>query len=209
MRRTILLALFAALALVLPTAAHAQGNEAILRDCADDGMLQGEYSASAMRNARENMPAELDEYSDCRDVLSREISAKTAASNNNNNNGGSGGSTDGGSGGASGNSGGSTAGDPTASATTAPNPTSTPSGRDPGIRIGPSTDQDWEAIGNAAKGNAEPVEINGRPVKPAASVGRNGLPGTVVAVLALLAATAVAVTVPFVRRRVVSRSSPA
>lgn len=208
MRRTILLALFAALVLVLPTTAHAQSNETILRDCADDGILQGDYSASAMRTARNNMPAELDEYSDCRDVLSRAISAKTAGSNNNNNNGGTtGGTTNGGgTGGSTGSGGGGTGGSDVApNPTTAPQASATPSGRDPGIQIGPSTPEDWKAIEQAGRATA-PVDVNGRPVTPAASVGRNGLPGTIVAVLALLAAAAVAMTVPFVRRRVATRT---
>lgn len=211
MRRTILLALFAALVLVLPTTAHAQSNETILRDCADDGILQGDYSASAMRTARNNMPAELDEYSDCRDVLSRAISAKTAGSNNNNNNsggtdnsGGTGGSTGSGNGGGTGGS-----SDIAPSPTTAPQATSTPSGRDPGVQIGPSTPEDWNALKEADRYATEPAQVNGRPVSPVASVGRNGLPGTLVVVLALLAAAAIAMTVPFVRRRVATRSTPA
>jgi hypothetical protein len=205
MRRTIFLALFAALLVVMPSAAHAQSDEDILRDCADDSALSGDYSVSAMRKARENMPAELDEYSDCRDVLSRAISAKTAASSNNS------GSNNDGSGGAGGSSGGtgggSTPTDPAPSATAAPNPTATPSGVDPGIRIGPSTEQDWEALSAASRFADEKVDVNGRPVTPAASVGRNGLPGTLVAVLALLAAAAIAVTAPSIRRRVVARPS--
>ncbi len=57
------MAIVAALLLVVPSAAHAQDTQEILRDCADDGVLQGDYSASAMRTARDNMPTELDEYS--------------------------------------------------------------------------------------------------------------------------------------------------
>ncbi len=57
------MAIVAAVLLLVPSAAHAQGTQEILRDCADDGVLQGDYSASAMRTARNNMPTELDEYS--------------------------------------------------------------------------------------------------------------------------------------------------
>jgi hypothetical protein len=209
MRRTILLALFAALTLVLPTVAHAQSNETILRDCADDGILEGDYSASAMRDARNNMPAELDEYSDCRDVLSRAISAKTAGSNNNNGTDNGSGATGGSTGGGGGTStAGGEAGGISSAPTADPAPSATPSGRDPGIQIGPSTPADWDALGGANRYATESVDINGRPVTPAASVGRNGLPGTLVAVLALLAAAAIAATVPLARRRVVTRASP-
>ena len=210
MRRTIFLALFAALLIVMPSAAHAQNDESILRDCADDSALSGDYSVSAMRQARENIPAELDEYSDCRDVLSRAISAKTAASNNSNSSGsdsGSGSGSGDSSGGSGGTGGGTPPTEPAPTATTAPNPTATPSGVDPGVRIGPSTEQDWDALRAANRFVDEKVDVNGRPVTPAASVGRNGLPGTLVAVLALLAAAAIAVTAPSIRRRVVARSS--
>ncbi len=81
-------------------------------------------------------------------------------------------------------------------------------GKDPGVVTGPSTDQDWKAIEGAIEKGGDPVPINGRVVSPAASVGRNGMPGTVIAVLALLAAAALAMTVPFVRRRVLTRSTP-
>jgi len=205
MRRTILLALFAALLLVPTTTAHAQGREDILRDCADDGILQETYSASKMRDARNNIPAELEEYSDCRDVLSRAISAKTAASSNSGGNDGSGGGTGGSTGGTSGGTGGGTS-DPSATATPGSAPQRT--GKDVGVQVGPSTPEDWKAIDGAIEKGGEPVPINGRPISPAASVGRNGMPGTVVVVLALLAAAAIATVVPFVRRRVLTRSSP-
>jgi hypothetical protein len=205
MRRTILLALFAALLLVPTTTAHAQGREDILRDCADDGRLEGNYSASKLRDARNNIPAELEEYSDCRDVLSREISAKASASSNN------GGDTSGGTPGGTTNSGGGTGG----GTTTAPSATATPdarpqrTGKDQGVVTGPSTPEDWKAIDGAIAQGAAPVPVNGRPISPAASVGRNGIPGTLVVVLALLAAASIAVTVPFVRRRAFTRSTPA
>jgi hypothetical protein len=202
MRRTILLALVAAL-LVVPNAFAAGTTTEILRDCADDGILQGDYTASQLRTARDHVPAELQEYSDCKDVLSREIAAKTASSSNDNNNGNSGGAG----GGANSNSnggGGTTTTAPAATPTPANPEASTPKGRDPGVVTGPSSPQDWQAINGAMDHGKDPVPINGRPISPAAHIGRNGLPGTVIAVLALLAAAAVAATVPFVRRRVVT-----
>src|SRR4051794_5463507 len=108
MRRTILMALLAAL-LLTPAAHAADGTRGkILRDCQDDSVLNGSYTAEQMRDARNNIPAELDEYSDCRDVLTRAISDKTATSNGNSRGstgtgtgggGGTGGSSTGGSGG--------------------------------------------------------------------------------------------------------------
>jgi len=135
-------------------------------------------------------------------VLSRGIAAKTAATNNGGNN-----DNNGGTGGATGGTGGTGGGTPDPAATTAPNPTSTPTGRDPGVVMGPSTDSDWKAIEGAALHGDEPVEVSGRKIAPAASIGRNGLPGTVIAVLALLAVAALATTVPFVRRRALTHRS--
>jgi len=208
MRKTIFMALLAAVLVLVPTvvpsAAFAADREEILRDCADDGIIQGSYTASEMRDARSNMPAELDEYSDCRDVLSREISAKTAGTKETG--GGGGGDTSGGGGTTSG-TGGSTGG--TTSSDPAPAPTQAPTGRDPGIQVGPSTPDDFNAIDAATRTGSAPIKVSGREISPAASVGRNGLPGTVIAVLALLAAAGLAMTVSLVRHRVVTRSTPA
>jgi hypothetical protein len=203
MRRTILMALLAAL--FLAPAAYAGGTRVeILRDCQDDGVLQGDYSASQMRDARSNIPAELDEYSDCRDVLTRAISDKTAPSNDGsgttNNSGGTGtGGTGSGTGSSGGNSGG-TGGD----GTSAPSATPTPDG-DSGREV-PATPQEWNAI-KQAQTQGPNLAKDLKQVSPGesrltASVGRNGIPGMLVAVLALIAAAAIAlVAAPLIRRR--------
>ena len=45
----------------------------MVRDCARDGKLDHKYSNSELRRARNNLPADLDEYSDCRDVIASAI----------------------------------------------------------------------------------------------------------------------------------------
>lgn len=60
-----------ALLVLLAPAAPAATRDQIIRDCADDGRLDGKYSASEIRDARKNLPADVDEYTDCRDVLRR------------------------------------------------------------------------------------------------------------------------------------------
>lgn len=65
---TILLAVCACLA--APTAALADG-DAVLRDCNDNGKLDKKYKQSEYRDAIENIPTDLDEYTDCRDVIRR------------------------------------------------------------------------------------------------------------------------------------------
>jgi hypothetical protein len=57
-----------------PVASAADYHDAI-RDCNDDGVLQGQYSRSTLRQARNHLPASLREYSDCSDVLARAIAA--------------------------------------------------------------------------------------------------------------------------------------
>ena len=63
---TLSIALFVALA--IPTTAAASGDEAI-RDCAQDGDLDKEYSDEELEEAEENMPSDIDAYSSCRDVF--------------------------------------------------------------------------------------------------------------------------------------------
>jgi hypothetical protein len=67
-------AALALLAVLVPSALAANYHDAI-RDCNDDGVLQGHYSRSTLRQARNHLPASLREYSDCADVLARAIAA--------------------------------------------------------------------------------------------------------------------------------------
>jgi len=199
MRRTIFLALLAAL--LLAPAARAADPIKILRDCNDDGVLQGDYTASELREAEKQIPTDADEYSDCRDVLSRALSGGES---------GGGGDPGGGdtSGGGSPTSGGS--GDPTGATTPAPTATAPSQGRGPGDVPMLERPEDWQAVDQAAKTGDRAVEEGATPLAPGASrlaadVGRNGLPGSLIALLALLAAAALSSVVPFVRRRVSAR----
>jgi hypothetical protein len=75
--------------IVAVPAADAASTTQILRDCADDGVLQGDYSPAELRRARQNIPTDTDEYTDCRDVLARAAAAGVSSK------GGSGSSGDG------------------------------------------------------------------------------------------------------------------
>src|SRR5829696_7881111 len=66
--------------IVAVPAANAASTTQILRDCADDGVLQGTYSPSELRKARKNIPTDTDEYTDCRDVLARAGAGAVAGS---------------------------------------------------------------------------------------------------------------------------------
>ena len=59
-------------ALALPAPAFSSADQ-VVNDCARDGKLDGKYSNSELRRARNNLPADLDEYSDCRDVIGAAI----------------------------------------------------------------------------------------------------------------------------------------
>jgi hypothetical protein len=67
-----LLATAALAMLALPAPAFGSADQAI-KDCARDGRLDGEYSNAELRKARDNLPSDLDEYSDCRDVFASAI----------------------------------------------------------------------------------------------------------------------------------------
>src|SRR5215213_5216483 len=79
--------------IVAVPAANAASTTQILRDCADDGVLQGDYSPSELRKARQNIPTDTDEYTDCRDVLARAAAAGVARSGSSPGGGSSGGSS--------------------------------------------------------------------------------------------------------------------
>jgi hypothetical protein len=185
-----LLLAWALLGLVVAPAASAAGTIEILRDCADDGRLQGNYSPAELRNARKNIPTDTDEYTDCRDVLARAAVDAVAG-------GGGGG---GGGGGAAAGGGGGTAATPGASGPSGGSATG-------GDLVAPSTPEDREAIAQASRAGApKPVEIDGRPVIPgasglAANAARNDIPVTLLIALVLLGLAALAAALPPARRR--------
>ncbi len=95
LRNLLLLTLLAALA--LPAAASANP----VSDCAGDGDLDKRYSNSQLRKALDNIPGDLDEYSNCREVIKGAISSgsdKRNDSSGDGSGGGGGGSTGGGGG---------------------------------------------------------------------------------------------------------------
>lgn len=113
MRWTLLLfVLFGAL-LLAPTAALASGND-VIQDCADNARIDGDHGPQDYADALSNLPSDLDEYTDCRQIISQ------ARSNPPQPSGGGGGGGDGvdgggGNGGGRGGSGGSGGSSPKAS----------------------------------------------------------------------------------------------
>jgi hypothetical protein len=78
---------------VLGAPAAQAGYQDVIKDCAQDGKLDKKYSDAELIKAKKNLPADLNEYSDCRDVIGAAIGGAGR-------HGGSGGSGGGGSGGA-------------------------------------------------------------------------------------------------------------
>jgi hypothetical protein len=190
MRRTLLLVLGLAAALLLAPAAFADSTTTkIIRDCADDGILEGHYTPSELRKARDNLPTDVDEYSDCSDVLSRALAADVSSP--------------------SGGSAGSPAGAP--AATPAPQYSDSVASN-PGAATQAANAADDKALTEAAATGDQGDVIAGQPLAPTAAVaghfGRNSLPATLVVVLVLLAGALIAIVVPTVRRRVRARRSP-
>ena len=157
-------------------AANAASTTQILRDCADDGVLQGDYKPAELRKARQNIPTDTDEYTDCRDVLARAAAAGVAGS----------GSGSGGTGGA----GGSSENQPLEN----PN---TPEGK---AAIGKAAGE-GAPDPNRLGGRSGLPGASGL----SSDAVRNELPTPLIIVLALLGAAALATLSPFVRRHVIAR----
>jgi hypothetical protein len=179
-----------ALLLVLASAATAASRDDIIRDCADDGRLDGKYTQSEIRDARRNLPTDVDEYTDCRDVLRR---AELPSS------GGSGSSGSGGTGAGSGTTPGGSAGTP---------------GSTPGTLLAPSSPEEVKALSEARKRSADGVSIGDDQVVPGAAgfatgASRHDLPWPLLVVLILIGVAALAAAVAPIRRRVLPRHRPA
>ena len=176
----ILLVCGVALALLAPPAAAQSTRIKILRECAQDGRISGDYTAQQLRDARSNIPDDIDEYTDCRDVLTRALLSRAGGDSNP---GGGGGDAGGAGGGGTGGTGGGG------------------NGGGGGELLTPSTDADREALDTAGEATETPVEVSGARVTPgSAGALRNDLPTTLIVLLALLGAAALAATAPFARR---------
>ena len=107
--RLVLLMLALVLAAVVPVHAVAQGGDDVIRDCAQDGDLDGEYTQEELDDAYRNIPSDIDEYSNCREVIqsAREQRGGGGGDNNAGSAPGGIGTTGGSSGGAAGSPGGS------------------------------------------------------------------------------------------------------
>ena len=165
MRRTLPFILALAALLLAAAPALADSNQRIYNDCQDNGRIDGRYTQREFQKALNDLPSDLDEYTDCRDVIRRGQLAVA------------GGGGSGGGGGVLGGGGGGTGGGAGAS-------------RDP---LATATPQERKAYADAVKAGARPVNLAGEAVRPGAgglhrlaSEGHD-LPAPVIALLALVA----------------------
>jgi hypothetical protein len=180
--RLFLAALVAVLALA-PPAAQASTRSKIIADCSDDGVLQGHYSASELRDARKHLPSDVAEYTDCADVLRR---AELP------------------SGGGTGTSGTGTPTTPSFGGGTLP--PSSGGAAAPTTPLTPETPEDTAALTQAHDAPDHPVSVAGQDLLAGAAPLRegyraNGLPDSLIVALVLLGLAALALSIPPVRRR--------
>src|SRR3954463_13196011 len=79
-----------ALCLLTPTVALASGED-VINDCTLDGRLSKKYSQKEYAQALGDIPTDVDEYTDCRDVIRRAQLGDTSGGGSSNNGGGVGG----------------------------------------------------------------------------------------------------------------------
>jgi hypothetical protein len=170
--RTVFVACLLALLVAAPGAFADSTRAKILREC-QDGRLTGNYTSRQIRDALNNIPDDVDQYSDCRDVLRGALLNQAGNSGS----GGGGGGGTGGTGGTGGLGGGG--------------------GGSGGAPLTPSSDADRQAIQGAATGGGQPLEVSGKKVTPGEGL-RNDVPTPLL--LILLAVATVAALAPYVRR---------
>jgi hypothetical protein len=194
MRR--LLTMLAILCLAVPAAARADGSvTTLLRDACNDEHVDGHYTQAQYKKALEQLPTDSDEYTACRDVIER---ARLAAlSGRNKHSGGGGGSSTG-----SGSSGGSSGGGSSGSSGT--------SGSAPADPLASASPKQRKALTQVAR-SAKPVDIGGKLVRPGAlglgtlSGSGHGVPTPLVALIGLLAASALGAAGWWLWSRVLAR----
>lgn len=198
-RLLLLLAVLPAL-LLAPAAALADG-DAVIRDCTDDGTLSGSYSQGEYREALAELPTDVDEYTDCRDVIR---SAQLGAAGGRGRGAGSAGG-----GGTAGPGG--TPGAPAAPG--APGAPAAPAPTKAEEALAGASPQERAAVDAGRQRGSGPIKVGEQLVEPGAlglgTVGAvNGLPATLVVVLVLLALALGAGGAHLVRTRVVGRRAP-
>jgi hypothetical protein len=183
--RRLLTTLVTILCLAAPAAAHADsGVNKLLIDACRDEHVDGHYTQAQYKKALDELPADADEYSACREVIER---ARLAALGSGKKSGGGGGSSGSGNSGAApstGGGGGGGGGSSASSGAAAP--------ADP---LATATPAQKKAVAKAGQ-NVQPVDVGGKLVQPGKlglgtlSGSGHDVPTSLVALIVLLAAGA-------------------
>jgi cobalamin biosynthesis Mg chelatase CobN len=189
------------LCLAAPATAGAQGGVTkLLRDACGDEHIDGTYTQAEYKKALDALAADSDEYTACRDVLQRGRLAALDTDKRRSGNGGGGGAPTGGGGGTAGGSGSGHGSSGSPSAASASN-------ADP---LASATPEQRKALAQVGK-STKPVDVGGQLVQPGAlglgqlsSSGRD-VPTPLIAIIGLLAATALGVGGWWLWSRVLAR----
>jgi hypothetical protein len=189
MRRLITATLLLLLLLPAAHAVAADNPSDLLVDACRDEKVDGTYSQKTYRRALDELPADSDQYTACRDVINRARLAaldRTRSSNNSSN-----GSSKGGGGGSTTGGGGSTG----SSGQKAPPACNGCTGS--GTALDAATPTERKGVRDATTSGSKPVRIGGQLLTPGAvgslSSDSNHLPTPLIVLLAALGAFALAV----------------
>jgi hypothetical protein len=189
MRRLITATLLLLLLLPAAHAVAADNPSDLLVDACRDEKVDGTYSQKTYRRALDELPADSDQYTACRDVINRARLAaldRTRSSNNSSN-----GSSTGGGGGSTTGGGGSTG----SSGQKAPPACNGCTGS--GTALDAATPTERKGVRDATTSGSKPVRIGGQLLTPGAvgslSSDSNHLPTPLIVLLAALGAFALAV----------------
>ena len=195
------------LLLLLLPAAHAFAGDNpsdLLVDACRDEKVDGTYSQKTYRRALDQLPADSDQYTACRDVINR---ARLAAlERKSSNSGGGGGQSSSGGGGGSGSSGGGSGSSSSGTTTQTPQCNGC---KGSGTALDTATPTEQQGVKDATSSGAKPVRIGGQLLTPGAvgslSSDSNQLPTSLIVLLAALGACALALAGLAGWNRVVAR----
>ncbi len=170
--------------LVVPATAGASGRS-VVRDCTDNGRIDSHHSQGDYKSALGGLPSDVDEYTDCRQII-EQASRRDASS------GSSSGGFAGSGGGFSGGGGAITGGFDSATPPPASN--------------FPASPAETSALAQAGAQGGGPVEVAGEPITPGGTgiteaAFRHDVPGPLLALVILLGLGALAMTVSGGRAR--------
>jgi hypothetical protein len=171
--------------LVVPATAGASGRS-VVRDCTDNGRIDSHHSQGDYQSALGSLPSDVDEYTDCRQIIEQAKRRDASSGSSSGGSAGSGGGFSGGGGG--GISGGFDSATPPPSSNF------------------PASPAESSALAQAGAQGGGPVAVAGEPITPGGTgiteaAFRHDVPGPLLALVILLGLGALAMTVSGGRAR--------